>query len=81
MRLRRRNRRVAPVSKDGAAHGSRRRARRLRNWGRPKIAAPHHEAERDRMCIKLTGICVRPDFTPSSLEREAESEGYPTEPM
>src|SRR5262249_28203776 len=31
---------------------------RLRNWGRPKIAAPHHEAERDRVYIKLTGIRV-----------------------
>ena len=48
--------RVAPVSKDGAAHGSRRRARGLRNLGRPKIAAPHHEAGRDRECIKLIGI-------------------------
>ena len=29
---------------------------RLRNPGRPKIAAPHHEAERDRVCLKVTGI-------------------------
>ena len=29
---------------------------RLRNLGRPKIAAPHHEAERGRECIKLIGI-------------------------
>jgi hypothetical protein len=29
---------------------------RLRIQGRPEIAAPHHEAERDRVCIKLTGI-------------------------
>src|SRR5215470_10086385 len=29
---------------------------RLRNRGGPKIAAPHHEAARDRVCIKLTGI-------------------------
>src|SRR5712691_600311 len=35
---------------------SRRRARGLRNLGRPKIAAPHHEAERVRECIKLIGI-------------------------
>ena len=34
---------------------SRRRARGLRNLGRPKIAAPHHEAERDYQCIKLIG--------------------------
>src|SRR5215470_9608748 len=26
--------------------------------GRPKIAAPHHEAERDRVYIKLTGVRV-----------------------
>ena len=25
--------------------------------GRPEIAAPHHEAERDRVCIKLTANC------------------------
>src|SRR5436309_15071435 len=29
---------------------------RLRNLGRTKIAAPHHEAERGRECIKLIGI-------------------------
>jgi len=33
---------------------------RLRNRGTPKIAAPHHEAERDSACIKLTGIHVSP---------------------
>ena len=27
----------------------------LWNRGRPRIAAPHHEAERDRVCIKLIG--------------------------
>jgi hypothetical protein len=35
------------------------RGARLEGWGGPKIAAPHHEAERDRVCIKLTGICFR----------------------
>jgi|SRR5882672_1576323 len=39
----------------GGPHGSRRRARGLRNLGRHKIAAPHHEAGRDRECIKLIG--------------------------
>jgi hypothetical protein len=29
---------------------------RLRNLVRPKIAAPHHEAERGCVCIKLIGI-------------------------
>src|SRR4029450_8134877 len=29
---------------------------RLRNLARPRIAAPHHEAERDCECIKLIGI-------------------------
>jgi hypothetical protein len=29
---------------------------RLQNLGRSKVAAPHHEAGRDRECIKLTGI-------------------------
>src|SRR5206468_901613 len=51
-----RNRCVAPVSKDGRPHGSRRRARGCGMPGRPKIAAPHHEAERGRECIKLIGI-------------------------
>jgi len=59
MRLGRRNRCVAPVSKDGAATWFETPRTRLRNRGRPKIAAPHHEAERDRVCIKLTGICAR----------------------
>src|SRR5436309_10292429 len=35
---------------------SRRRARGCGMPGRPKIAAPHHEAERGRECIKLIGI-------------------------
>jgi hypothetical protein len=30
---------------------------RLRNLANPKLSAPHHEAERDRGCIKLIGIC------------------------
>jgi hypothetical protein len=38
---------------------------RLRNRGGPEIAAPHHEAERDRVCIKLTGIRIaRPSAPP-----------------
>jgi len=41
-----------PSQKDGRPHGSRRRARSCGIGGRPKIAAPHHEAERDRVCIK-----------------------------
>ena len=56
MRLRRRNRRAAPVSKDRAAPWFETPCTRLRNLGRPKIAAPHHEAERGRECIKLIGI-------------------------
>jgi hypothetical protein len=59
MRYRETQRRVAPVSKDGAAPWFETPRASLRNRGRPKIAAPHHEAERDRVCIKLTGICVR----------------------
>src|SRR6202795_2693968 len=30
---------------------------RLRNLANPKLPAPHHEAGRDRGCIKLIGIC------------------------
>src|SRR5882724_6953036 len=45
-----------PSRRMGRPHGSRRRARGLRNLGGPKIAAPHHEAGRDRECIKLIGI-------------------------
>ena len=44
-----RKRREAPVSKDGAARA------RLCQLRRPEIPAPHHEAERDRVCIKLIG--------------------------
>jgi hypothetical protein len=51
-----RSRRVAPVSKDGAAPWFETPRTRLRNLVRPKIAAPHHEAERDRECIELIGI-------------------------
>src|SRR5206468_6017286 len=51
-----RNRCVAPVSKDGAAPWFETPRTRLRNRGRPKIAAPHHEAERDHECVKLIGI-------------------------
>jgi hypothetical protein len=51
-------RRVAPVSKDGAASWFETPRTSLRNRGRLKVAAPHHEAERDRACIKLTGISL-----------------------
>jgi len=54
-----RNRRVAPVSKDGAAPWFETPRNRLRNLGRANIAAPHHEAEMSRVCIKLTGIRFR----------------------
>ena len=57
MRLRRRNRRVAPVSKDAAAPWFETPRTRLRNLGRPNIAAPHHEAGKGRACVKLIGIC------------------------
>ena len=53
------NRRVAPVSKDGAAPWFETPRMRLRNRGGPKIAAPHHEAGRARECIKLIGICFK----------------------
>ena len=56
MRCRETQCRVAPVSKDGAAPWFETPRTRLRNLGRPKIAAPHHEAGRDRECIKLIGI-------------------------
>ena len=56
MRLRRRNRRVAPVSKDAAAPWFETPRTRLRNLGRPNIAAPHHEAGMGRACVKLIGI-------------------------
>jgi hypothetical protein len=39
----RHNHRVAPVSKDAAAPWFETPRARLRNLGRPKIAAPHHE--------------------------------------
>ena len=48
MRFQRRNNCVAPVSKDGAAPWFETPRTRLIYWGRPNIAAPHHEAERDR---------------------------------
>jgi len=51
-----RNRRVAPVSKDGAAPWFETPRTKLRNLDSPKIAAPHHEAEGDRECIKFIGI-------------------------
>src|SRR5882762_11077324 len=47
---------VAPVSKDGAASWFETPRTRLRDRGGPKITAPHHEAERNRACIQLTGI-------------------------
>jgi hypothetical protein len=53
---RKHNHRVAPVSKDGAATWFETPCTRPRNLGRSKIAAPHHEAGRDRECIKLIGI-------------------------
>ena len=52
----RRKHRVAPVSKDGAAPWFETPRTRLRNRDGPKIAAPHHEAERNRTRIQLTGI-------------------------
>ena len=36
---------------------------RLRNPGRPKIAAPHHEGREEPACVKLIGI-------PESVEEE-----------
>jgi hypothetical protein len=81
MRIGKRNRRVAPVSKDGAAPWFETPRTRLRNRGRLMVAAPHHEAERDRVCIKLTQIRVVPCFTPSSRERESEGKGYPADPL
>src|SRR5882724_7478125 len=52
----RRKHRVAPVSKDGAATWFETPRTRLRNLGRSKVAAPHHEAGKDRECIESTGI-------------------------
>jgi hypothetical protein len=67
MRFRETHRRVAPVSKDGAAPWFETPRTRLRNLGRSKVAAPHHEAGRDRECIKLTGIRFSvPAWVPSS---------------
>ena len=45
---RRRNHRVAPISKDGAAPWFETPCTRLRNLDRPKVTAPHHEAWRGR---------------------------------
>jgi hypothetical protein len=46
-----RKHRVAPVSKDGAAPWFETPRTTLRNPGRPKIAAPHHEGrEEPRVC-------------------------------
>jgi hypothetical protein len=50
-----RYRRVAPVSKDGAAPWFETPRTRSANLGRPKIAAPHHEAGADHACIQLIG--------------------------
>jgi hypothetical protein len=55
MRVRETNRRVAPVSKDGRPM-VRDAAHEAADSGSARDAAPHHEAERDRVCIKLTGI-------------------------
>jgi len=51
-----RSRRVAPVSKDGAAPWFETPRTRHRTLCRTQIAAPHHEAERDREYIKLIEI-------------------------
>ena len=45
--------RVAPVSKDGAAPWFETPRTTLRKLDRLNIAAPHHEAGRDRECIRL----------------------------
>ncbi len=43
---------VAPVSKDGADPWFETPRTGFLNPGRLKVAAPHHEAGRDRDCIK-----------------------------
>jgi hypothetical protein len=48
--------RSARLEEDGAAPWFETPRTRMRNLGRPKIAAPHHEAERDRERIKLIEI-------------------------
>jgi hypothetical protein len=59
MRFRETQSSVAPVSKDGAATWFETPRTRLRNLGRSKVAAPHHEAGRGRERIKLIGIRFR----------------------
>ena len=49
-----RHRRVAPVSKDGAAPWFETPRTRSANLGRPKIAAPHHETGTDHVCMQLS---------------------------
>jgi hypothetical protein len=46
---------VVPVSKDGAAPWFETPRARLGNLASYEVAAPHHEAERDRECIKAIG--------------------------
>ena len=53
MRFRRRNNCVAPVSKGGAAPWVRDAAHEAAEWRWSRVAAPHHEAERDRPCIQI----------------------------
>ena len=57
MRFRHNKHSAAPVSKDGAAPWFETPRTRLRNLANSKLPAPHHEAGRDRGCIKLIGIC------------------------
>src|SRR6267143_3967861 len=68
---RKRNHRVAPVSKDAAAPWFETPRTRLRNLSRSKVAAPHHEAGRDRECIKLIGIRFSAPLLPKFVSGDA----------
>ena len=51
--------------------------KRLRNLGRSNIAAPHHEAGRDRECIKLIGNRFSGHCIAASAAGTSGSGAYP----
>src|SRR5690242_20751044 len=75
---------MAPVSKDGAAPWFETPRTRLRNPGRLKIAAPHHEAGRGRACVKLIGLWLGSPTSLHFLDRlavPADAQPIPAQPF
>jgi hypothetical protein len=71
----------APVSKDGEVSWFETPRTRLSNEGRCKIAAPHHEAERDRKRIKLIGraLLVHQQRRRAEDHQHNEQRGWPAQ--